>query len=198
MLNLPNGEIEDYNAPAILLPLTFGNVSAEVKKCTTYLKFETLTEQDNRQFEVEYSTNGISWSTLTILPSKGNSTAMQIYSYIHTKPVPDYNYYRIKQIDRNGNYSYSTVVTVRSNCAETGAIVSYPNPMKRELNVVLPADFTGASIRLVNAVGQPVAVTAAVSGGVVRLNTAALPKSVYLLQVSKNDKIIYNQKVIKE
>ena len=198
ILNLPNGEIEDYNAPATILPIRFGNVSAEIKNCATHLKFETLSEQNNKEFEVLHSIDGNSWKILTILPSKGNSTLSQVYSYIDTKPAPDYNYYRIRQTDLNGDYTYSSIVTVRSNCAGTEAIVSYPNPVKTELNIVLPSGFTEASVRLMNAVGQPVTILTVVNGGIVKLNTAGLPEGVYLLQVSKSNKAVYQQKIIKE
>lgn len=195
---MPNGEVEDYNAPAVILPINFGKVSAEVKNCNVYLAFETLTELNNKQFEVEYSTNGSSWKTLAVIPGKGNSSSLQSYSYIHNQPASEYNYYRIKQVDKNGNFGYSSVVTVRSNCAGAGAIVSYPNPIRENLSVVLPSGFDRANIKLVNAVGQSVATTSTTNGGIIRINTNLLPKGVYMLQVLKEGITVYNQKVIKD
>ncbi len=181
-----------------ILPVTFGNVTAQVKNCNAFISFETLTETNNKQFEVEYSTNGNIWKTLTIIPSVGNSTALQQYSYVHTKPASEYNYYRIKQVDKNGNFIYSSVVTVRSNCAGAGAIVSYPNPVKDELSIELPSGLTHAMVKLLDATGKQVATVAAVNGGMVKMNTHLLSSGIYLLQVLQNNKAIYNQKVIKE
>lgn len=181
-----------------ILPVIFGNVTAQVKNCEVLLAFETLTETNNKQFEIEYGTNGNSWKTLAVIPSHGNSTALQQYSYVHTKPALAYNYYRIKQVDKNGNFIYSSVVTVRSDCAGEGSIVSYPNPVQNELLVQLPSGLTRATVKLLNATGKQVATVVVINGGTVKLSTRLLPAGIYLLQVLQDKTTIYNQKIIKE
>lgn len=198
IIDWPNGEIEDYSAPAILLPITFGKITAEVKSCNVHLAFETLTELNNKQFEIEYSMDGNSWKTIDVLPGKGSSNALQMYNYIHYQPASAYNYYRIKQVDKNSNYEYSSVMTVQTNCAGAGSIVCYPNPIKDDLSVILPAGLNKADIKLVNAVGQTVVATSTLNGGTVKINTHLLLKGIYMLQVQKDGKTIYHQKLIKE
>ena len=62
---------------------------------------------------MQHSTDGETYSDLATLPSTGNATQVQQYRYTHTNATPGVNYYRIKQTDHSGAYSFSAINTVR-------------------------------------------------------------------------------------
>ncbi len=72
----------------------------------------TITQQiNNSHFEIEHSINGTVFILLDRLQGEGNSNSKISYKYVHETPNIGINYYRIKQVDFDGNYSYSNIVS---------------------------------------------------------------------------------------
>jgi hypothetical protein len=59
------------------------------------------------------------------------------YNYSDARPFAGSNYYRLKQIDRDGKYSYSNIVLLSRKVSEITLSSVYPNPAERELNLVI-------------------------------------------------------------
>ncbi len=115
----------------ILLPVTFVNVSAIYQQKTTSVavNWATSIEVNNAKFEVQRSLDGLNYYTIgAITPQMANSTSTLYYEYIDkTLPKANAIYYRIKQTDIDGQYSYSKlVVAQRTNKIAYSNI--YPNP----------------------------------------------------------------------
>jgi hypothetical protein len=102
------------------------------------LTWSTSTEINNSHFEVEWlSTSSYTWEKVGMLPSQGNSYAEQHYEFIHKQPF-SFNKYRLKQVDWDGNYSYSAVRTVWFDLTDPKPLTSlYPNPAKDKFTLVL-------------------------------------------------------------
>lgn len=114
-----------------LLPVTFVNISATYQQKTAYVavNWATSVEINNAKFEVQRSLDGLNYYTIgTITPQMANSTSTLYYEYIDkTLPKANTIYYRIKQTDIDGQYSYSKlVVAQRTNKIAYSNI--YPNP----------------------------------------------------------------------
>lgn len=110
----------------------------------TDLSFEwaTATEVDNDYFTIERSVDAVTWESFIKIPSKGNSTTTQKYSYLftdnesnHLKDHP--HYFKLKQTDSGGKISYSDIVY--SNCSDNSVheINEFPNPNNGEFTVDL-------------------------------------------------------------
>ncbi|MES2772771.1 MAG: T9SS type A sorting domain-containing protein [Bacteroidota bacterium] len=179
------------------LPVTFSELTAMEKNCNVYLSFGYLTQHNNKHFEIEHSVNGITtWKTIALPGNQGNNGANQ-YRYVHSSPVTGNNYYRVKQVDTDGRFSYSKTVTVNSHCNGGGNIVSYPNPVHANLSVVLPANMGKSQVRITDANGKLVSsIVTQQSFNVV--NTQQLPAGLYLLQVVNSNKVVYTTKFVKE
>src|SRR5207244_1431248 len=96
------------------------------------------TETNNKGFELERSADGVKFTTITFVATKadhGNSTSALSYNYNDEKPMVGANYYRLKQIDNDGKYSYSNVVLLTRKVTEITLTGVYPNPTTKELNV---------------------------------------------------------------
>ena len=75
------------------------------------LRWETATERDNRYFAIERGTDGNTFREIGQTPSLGNSRSPQTYTYTDRAPLRGINYYRLRQVDTDGRYTYSPVVT---------------------------------------------------------------------------------------
>lgn len=100
--------------PDATLPVSWLDVTAKAQADHNLISWATATEQGNARFEVQISRNGNTFTTLGTVRGAGNSNSRKDYSFKHLKPEAGINYYRIRQIDANGDASISKVVSVRS------------------------------------------------------------------------------------
>lgn len=117
IMGCTNTSASNYNANAhcdngscVVLPVKWLSFIAE-KFIKTQAKLTWITAQEIncKNFEIEYSNDAMTFYTIGILPAKGNSNINTNYSFIHENPINGVNYYRIKQIDINGNFAYSAI-----------------------------------------------------------------------------------------
>jgi len=109
-LTLENNQLTYFGLA--ILPVTWLSFTARADNGKAYLQWQTATEQDSKEFTVEYSTDAQSWAPLAILPAAGNSNTPRTYNYVHYTPQPGDNYYRIRNTSPDGNADYSTVVVL--------------------------------------------------------------------------------------
>lgn len=75
------------------------------------LKWSTAIELNNDYFILEKSNDAVNWNEIGRVSGNGTSSSLHNYSYLDTKPF-SVNYYRLKQVDYNGDYEYSHIVNV--------------------------------------------------------------------------------------
>lgn len=116
-----------------MLPVTGMKAAAQFAGNHVNIQWETLSETNTQYFITEKSTDGIKWTALDTITAAGFSQAKQVYSSNDLTPGA-MNYYRIKQVDMNGRFTYSNVVSiaVKSN---TIAAKTFPNPFVSQLQV---------------------------------------------------------------
>mgnify|MGYP000082505637 CR=1 FL=1 len=110
------------------------------------LKWATGTELNNDYFEIQHSTNGIEFSTIDKVDGAGTTLNERTYEFAHKSPKSGLNYYRLRQVDFDGNYEFSNITEVKS---ELTRLSIYPNPVQEQLNI---KNYTG-TIRIFNAIG---------------------------------------------
>jgi hypothetical protein len=141
-----------FSAIAVV-PVVWSFVKAQVINNQTLISWATEQESNTLKFEIEYSIDGINFTKAGEVTAAGNTSVRTNYSFTHTKPVNGFNYYRIKQIDNNGKYKYSAVVTVLKKDNLTQTIIA-PNPVKEVLHVVeIKETFIGTA-EIYNAAGN--------------------------------------------
>lgn len=111
----------------IVLPIELVNFTAEAEEKSVQLKWTTASEKDNDVFTLERSYDAAAYKTIGTVKGAGNSTTMLDYSFIDKDVIPGTVYYRLKQTDFNGSYTYSKPVAVRFNPGH-GFIYLIPNP----------------------------------------------------------------------
>lgn len=108
----PNFRIDDFMVGENLdLPVHWLRFDVQVIDRQAYLTWLTAEETQNDYFDVERSTDGFRYQSLAALKSQGNSRAPQTYHFTDPAPAKGPNYYRLRQVDTDGRYAYSPVVT---------------------------------------------------------------------------------------
>ncbi|MEO1216161.1 MAG: LamG-like jellyroll fold domain-containing protein [Bacteroidota bacterium] len=127
------GPISNWVASNAPLPVEFLSFKALNTSEGISLDWETTQEINNSGFEVQFSTDLDNWEELGFVEGKGAVTEINSYNFLHNNPKKGQNYYRLKQIDINGAFDYSEMVSVYSS--GLGVLNIYPNPSQSLINI---------------------------------------------------------------
>ncbi|MCS6991265.1 MAG: hypothetical protein NZL95_05325 [Chitinophagales bacterium] len=171
------------------LPVQLLTFDGYPKGPANYLYWVTASEFNADYFEVERSADNFNFSLIATAEALGFSQSEHRYSLVDNHPLQGLNYYRLKQVDKDGSYQYSNVVLIdRSNGAILGAHV-YPNPATNFITLQLHASEEGLfSLALVDALGRQVREGAwSVRAGYqsLQLDLSDLPAAPYVLFLNK-------------
>ena len=111
------------------LPIELLSFSAQLNNGRTVgLKWVTATEINNDYFTVERSQNLIDFETVLIRDGAGNSNEQLYYEDVDPYPYPGISYYRLKQTDYDGSYSYSAPISIQIDGKNPFKTQIYPVP----------------------------------------------------------------------
>ena len=161
-LQIPSFSTFYMHAGSVALPVTITSLTGQRVGSKISLHWTTATEINNKGFEIERSADGLRFIKVMYLATNapgGNSTASISYDADDIAPMSGVNYYRIKQIDKDGKATYSNAVAVRGlpvSLLTLGTL--YPNPAKEKITAyfqspvavditVIISDMTGKVIR---------------------------------------------------
>jgi hypothetical protein len=142
---LPSGNITMTNSPTYYLslgngqalPVTLVAFNANYKDGRVNLNWLTASEINNSHFEIERSATGADWAMIGTVQGNGNSQHMNSYVFtdnlLGVVPTGTF-YYRLKQVDFNGNFAYSEIKSV-TIAGQVSSVSTYPNPTVDVLNV---------------------------------------------------------------
>ena len=126
-----------------VLPVELVQFSGNNKGSRNELNWTTATENNNKGFEVQRSLDGLHFSTLGFVNSQsaeGNSTIARNYTFTDENISGYAYYYRLNQIDFDGQSSYSDIIQVKGELPTNLTITDlFPNPASTEVNVIIPA-----------------------------------------------------------
>lgn len=121
---VPGLTLTTENEVVTSLPVTLVSFSASNLGEQNYLAWKTSFESNSEGFDIERSWDGNQFEKIGFVTGIGNSNIGSDYSFTDRSPL-FLSYYRLKQLDFDGTFSYSRVISVKSPDAE---IVAYPNP----------------------------------------------------------------------
>jgi serine-aspartate repeat-containing protein C/D/E len=118
--NFPNIDAGIINwARGNVLPIQLVSFTAQPQSNNVQLNWVVATETNVATYQVLYSSNGTSFSSITSQPATGSRN----YSQLHTTPQPGLNYYRLKVIDIDGSVSYSEIRKVNFGKAQDNIVL---------------------------------------------------------------------------
>lgn len=161
------------------------------------LEWKTATETNNHGFEIEKKQSGAEWRTIGFKQGNGTTNNISNYSYTDNSVARGKVEYRLKQIDRDGKFSYSNTVEafvgLSPNTVElTG---NYPNPFNPSTSISFMLGTTGtASLKVYDLLGKEVAVIAqgifnAGEMNTFNFNAAGLTSGAYYYRLTSDAKV---------
>jgi len=177
------------------LPVELAAFTAERAGTGTLLQWATGSEKNNDRFEVEASADGQVFRFIGQVAGSGTSTQARSYTFtdanIARYATPTV-YYRLRQIDADGTFSYSPVRTVALAAASATLVAAvHPNPFADQLTVRLTAPEAGpVRLTLRDATGRVVVdhvVAAQVGEQEMNLPSLVLPTGMYLLHLEQGN-----------
>ncbi len=144
------------NTNSSALPVELVNFEAEIQNSATLLTWATATEINNRGFEIERSGDGKEWMAIDFVNGHGTSEGFVEYEYLDARPLQGMNYYRLRQIDFDGNEQRHGIKAVKFE-GNTDRFQVYPNPVKsgQDLTIVATGN-TSVFFVLSDMYGRPV------------------------------------------
>lgn len=132
------------------LPITLSSFKAEcMGSNNTQLRWTTEMESNNDRFEIEKSIDGKNYTTIATVKGNFNSSVTQQYQFNDNKVFQRTNFYRLKQIDVDGKYEYSNIVSTYCNTSNQVQII--PNPASQTIQ--LTGIQSAKTIEIINAIG---------------------------------------------
>ena len=164
------------------LPVEFLSFTAKPSQTNVTLNWSTATEINNDHFDLERSQDGQTYEFVNKVKAlgNGNSTITQNYASLDEKPFNGVSYYRLKQVDKNGAYKYSSIAKVNFN--KKSFVSVYPNPALNNLTIDVSDNYLNASITITDALGNEVS-TSTVNSYSNQLDISSLPGGVYYLSI---------------
>ncbi len=121
----------------VVLPVSIAHFQASaLSDASVELKWLTESEEGNSHFVVEHSTNGESFKAIGQVQGAGYSNVPRAYLFTHPVATIGTNYYRLQQVDFDGQYTYSPVRTVQLKGIK--GIRLYPSIAQDELHILMP------------------------------------------------------------
>jgi hypothetical protein len=182
------------------LPVTLTSFNGRYSNGVSTLDWQTSQEFNSDHFDLLKSADGLNFTVVTTIKSAGSSNLTTNYSYEdYTPNNGSYVYYRLKQVDVNGKYSYSSIVKLALGV--NTSVVVYPNPFSNDFTVSFSATKTAAAtLKLLNSTGQLVfSKTISVNKGNNSILVNSLPSikpGIYYMSIS-NEELNFNSKLQK-
>ncbi|MEO6671432.1 MAG: M1 family aminopeptidase [Ferruginibacter sp.] len=208
---IPNGIVVDPNNWVLnqtgtiinggtILPVKLISFRGDAANCKARLTWRTTEEQDCKQYDLEYSTDGINFNAAASIGSNRSNTESSYQFTYAFGSSPGY-FFRLKTINDDGTFFLSEVIYLNRDCIGSFSLDISPNPVSENINVTIIQPAVGnTTIRVINAGG------ALIYKEVKMLNagenkfplklTKKLSKGVYILE-AENEHVVFIKKFVK-
>ena len=171
------------------LPSTLVEFNAVPVNKTVAVKWDAVSEIDLSHYELQRSVDGVNYETIALAFAKNGTR--NAYTHNDQHPFKGINYYRLKMIDIDTKFTYSTVVTVRFDDKVPAHIVVAPNPVLNDINVRMTGLEKGTySIEMISANGQRIFTKQVNVNQHLHIETierkSTTPDGIYILNVYNN------------
>ena len=189
----------DYSLPVSTtddapLPVSLTSFRGENNGNVKHIEWSTASEMNNNYFVLQKSANGKDYQSITQIDGAGNSNSVNNYSFRDQNPLEPVTYYKLKQIDFDGQSETFEPITVKTTDFSQNELNIYPNPADNHIFVQgLQAD---AELILVNHTGKIVYRKNADSFKK-KLSLDHLSPGIYFLKTIQNEKVRTRKLILK-
>jgi len=167
-----------------------------------HIYWSTASENNNAKFllqkRISKHTDAMeiyNWETINMQNGAGNSLNLIRYQYTDTE-IKEVEYYRLKQLDNDGRYSFLSIISISKNTDDSYKI--YPNPTNGEINITFQEAINKAqSIEIQSMTGHIIYQKQVVSR-TITVNLDNISPGFYQLFIKDGDSILFKEKIIKQ
>lgn len=145
-----NQNSDDFVVISPALPVEFSKFNISINNSSALITFSTASETNNDFFTIERSGDGRRFESIGEIKGAGDSREERHYSFTDVKPFSGVNYYRIKQTDFDGKYSYSEIKSVRFSSALPFDIT----PRQTEGSLLVATEIENYSVQVLGSDGR--------------------------------------------
>jgi len=189
----------DCNNP--VLPVELVSFRATAVETGNLLEWETASERDNDFFSIQRSSDTHNWEAIAKVTGRGNSDQIVAYEFLDNQPLPGRVFYRLKQVDFDGGFEYSYIISVITG--ELPQLVVrkvYPVPTADNLFVsFISNNEYPVNFEIVDISGRQLqkgSLANHYGSQIVELNTTDLPNGSYWMILSNQQKTV-SVKIVK-
>jgi hypothetical protein len=182
-----------------LLPEKLLNFTTQLANERVWLSWSGNQEQNVSHYTIERSYDNQQFEQVALLFPEEENSAVNSYSY--KDPIKNTTaaviYYRLKMVDREGKYKYSSIRSVRmGNVNDTVKVNAYPNPVLNELHISVPQQWQNKTIsgQLLNSNGSIIKTFNIQQNATIGMGD--VPAGTYYIKVA-NEKEISTQAIVK-
>lgn len=161
------------------------------------LEWSTASETNNDYFEIERSSNGIDFRSLGKVSGNGTTTLASNYEYLDQSPPAGTQYYRLKQVDFDGQFSYSDIKSVNLSLLNN-QISLFPNPGNEYVFIQSKSNIK--MIRVYNTLGvdcTPETTIHFSTSNSLQLDITELESGLFFIEIEMVDNGRYSQALLK-
>ncbi len=173
------------------LPVTLLDFNAMPQGDKVKVTWTTATETNNSHFVIERSADGFVYSAIGTVAGQVNSSEIQHYNFIDHSPMKGSNYYRLRQVDVDGQFTHSG--TVRVVIGKADVLKLSPNPSRGLLTIERSSGEQPIEVKVVNMAGY-LLYSRQHSGNQFQVNLSALPAGVYVLKIGEESRQVMIQR----
>ena len=171
------------------LPVELLSFQAIPVRNRVLLLWATASENGNREFVVERSTDLELWQPVERMPGMGTTHQVTNYHTTDHHPLPRVSYYRLRQEDHDGQRSWSNVVSVMMGERITDLEV-FPNPAADRVSVLFSEAMDGGQLLVLNDLGQRMGLARMVAGGRADIDVQGLAPGLYTVVLNHGDTVL--------
>jgi len=199
-----------YQSPAPVtpsntpLPITLTDFEAVlINNHSVLLNWETSSEINGHFFDIERAKDNFLWERIGRKEAAGNSSNLLHYSFTDYNVIPiNYDskvyYYRLKQVDLDGTFEYSKIISIRISDDED--ITIFPNPANDQVQINLTGitSETGyLRVEVFNGLGSLVMTEEINENNLHKFDINRLQPDIYTIRILGDDRLIFSQRIFK-
>jgi hypothetical protein len=180
--------------PASVLSAELIDFKAITHKSTVDLSWQTASEKDMSHFDIEQSTDGLTFSKMGETKAAGKANA---YIFNVEGPLSIKTYFRLKIVNSDGSFTYSKVLSVAFGKELT--VKAFPNPIQNELTIDVMSASKQLEIEVIDVLGRSIYQkneSNTEGSKLLTINTLEWLSGIYFLKISDGKKV-FQQKIVK-
>ena len=178
-----------------IIPVELVSFQGQIREGRVLLNWETATEHNNYGFNVERSNDKVTWKDIGFVGGYGTVTTSHYYSFVDSSRLSGIAYYRLKQIDFDGSFTYSDEIKIEFAPVLFSLSQNYPNPFNPVTRITYSiSEKSAVNLVIYNMLGQKVSTVVdeiKLPGHYsIDFNASKLASGVYIYQLTSGKSVL--------